>query len=120
MFSHMSDAYELPKFKDHRENARAVYEFLCAICADTGLTDDALFEALISDVKGLLAGISEGTIKTGQPRIVEQLVRIAENCTEPKTSALIVNAIAACSERGLSAESHTFSGTFRGHSLSSE
>lgn len=98
---------------DHRENAKAVLEYFDqAILADE-IGNDPVLDALRKDVDGLLLGIAQGTIKTGQPRIVEQLLRIVQSYPKEKDSSEIRTVIAHCAELGLSASEHRFPGVLR-------
>jgi hypothetical protein len=112
----MTHSKTIKRHDDHRENARAIRDYLDASTIRDGLFEDPLIEAMYCDVSGLLAAISRGTIKTGQPRVVERLIQIVQNYPEGKNPNAIIEAIAACSECGLSAEGHAFPGIYRAQS----
>lgn len=99
----MDDLLEIKRFKSHKENASAVYEFLSEAFNDLRLQEDPLLDALSNDVLGLLAGIAHGTINTAQPRIVERLIQIIQNAPLERNMTQVVTAIAVCGECGLTA-----------------
>lgn len=94
------------RLKGYRENARAVLDSLDAAIASDDVLRDRLIDALYSDVTGLLIGLSEGTLRTGQPRLVEQMIQIVKNYPADKDPTPFIEAIAACGEHGLSADGH--------------
>lgn len=109
----MSEPKEIRRHKDPRENARAIHDYLDATYAEDRLFEVPYLNALYNDVGGLLAGISQGTIKTGQPRIVEQLIRIVQDYPKDRDPETIIEAISAVSEFGLAADRHPLPGVLR-------
>lgn len=98
----------LTRYNDARRNADSINNFLDEIAERDQLSMHPFLDALYSDVSGLLAGMSQGTITNGQPRLIERLITIVQNYPNGKDPSAICEAIAACSERGLAAESHLF------------
>lgn len=94
------------RHSDPKANALAIHDYLDEVDRADEISADPRRAALLEDAAGLLAGISQGTIRNGQPRIADRLVRIAGLYPAGKDPGLLYEAIAACAEYGLTAENH--------------
>lgn len=100
--------------EDIRANARAIHDYLDDTIRYHELYKDPVMHARLEDAAGLLLSIANGTVTTGQPRIVDRLVEIVQNYPSGKSPSYVILAIGSCSEFGLSASSFEFS---ESHSL---
>jgi len=94
---------------DARSVAAVIRETIAECLTDSKIQADRIANAILEDIDGILAGQATGIIKSGQPRLAKQLIRLvrrAAEMNEPLPEE-IVAAIGECAEKGLSARNQS-------------